>query len=67
MASTSRPSRRATSIQFFANSPMSNPSTRSPGESVLTSDASQAPLPDAGKITTGPDVWNTRLTPFSTV
>ena len=34
---------------------MSNASTVSPGESVLTSDASHAPLPDAGKITTGPD------------
>ena len=38
----------------------------SPGESVLTSDASHAPLPEAGKITTGTRVWNIRFSPSST-
>ena len=46
--STSSPSRRATSAQSRANSPISNASTLSPGDSVLTSAASQAPVPDDG-------------------
>ena len=46
-----------------ANSPISNASTRSPGDSVLTSAASHAPVPDAGKITTGPEVWKMRFKP----
>ena len=33
--------------------PVSNMSTRSPGESVFTSAASHAPVPDDGKTTTG--------------
>ena len=49
-----RPRRRgraacATSAQSRANSPISNASTLSPGDSVLTSAASHAPVPDDGK------------------
>ena len=36
------------SRQSVAKWPVSNASTRSPGESVLTSAASQAPVPDDG-------------------
>ena len=43
------------------NSPMSKASTRSPGDSVLTSDASQAPVPDAGKDHDRPRVWKIGL------
>jgi hypothetical protein len=38
----------------------------SPGESVFTSAASQASVPDAGKMMTGPLVWNTRFNPVRT-
>ncbi len=46
--STSRRSRVASSRQSVAKCPVSNISTRSPGDSALTSAASQAPVPDAG-------------------
>ena len=49
-----------------AKCPVSYISTRSPGESVLTSAASHAPVPDAGKITTGDFVLNTCFNPAST-
>ena len=48
MNSASRPSRVAILLQSVENQPVSNISTRSPGESVLTSAASQAPVPEAG-------------------
>ena len=38
------------------NQPVSKISTRSPGDSVFASAASQLPVPDEGKITTGPVV-----------
>src|SRR5574337_33088 len=41
-------------------------STRSPGESVFTSAASQAPVPEDGKTTTGPEVLKTWRIPAST-
>ena len=47
-----RPSRSASSHQSVANWPVSNISTRSPGDSMLTSAASHAPVPDDGKMTT---------------
>ena len=56
------PSRsRATRTSRFATI-----TTASPGESVLTSAASHAPVPEAGKMTTGPFVWKTRLRPVRT-
>ena len=58
--------RRAISCQSVAKWPVSNIKTRSPGDSVLTSDASQAPVPEAGKITTGCEVRNTLRRPPST-
>ena len=45
---TSSPSRSAIARQSVAKWPVSNASTRSPGESVLTSAASHAPVPDDG-------------------
>ena len=42
-----------------ANWPVSNISTASPGDRVLTSAASHAPVPEAGNRTTGPVVRNT--------
>jgi hypothetical protein len=45
---TFRPSRSAISRQSVAKCPVSNAITLSPGESVLTIAASQAPVPDAG-------------------
>ena len=45
--STESPNRTATSCHRCAKWPMSNISTRSPGESVLTRAASQAPVPVA--------------------
>ncbi len=45
--STTRPSRSAIARHSVAKWPVSNISTRSPGESVLTSAASHAPVPDA--------------------
>ncbi len=46
--STSRPSRSAIAFHSVAKWPVSKASTRSPGDSVLTSAASQAPVPDDG-------------------
>jgi len=43
-----RPRRPAILDQSVANWPVSNMSTRSPGESVLTNAASHAPVPEAG-------------------
>ena len=48
MNSTSRPSFVAIFCHSVAKWPVSNISTLSPGESVLTSAASHAPVPDAG-------------------
>ena len=62
----SSPRRFAISLQSEANQPVRGISTASPGESVLTSAASHAPVPEAGKITTGPLVWKTRLRPVRT-
>ena len=47
-SSTSSPRRRAISHHRLAKCPVSAISTRSPCESVLTSAASQAPVPEAG-------------------
>ena len=46
--STSRPSLAAICDHRVAKCPVSKASTRSPGDSVLTSAASQAPVPDEG-------------------
>ena len=46
--STSSPRVRAISCHSVAKWPVSKQSTRSPGLSVLTSAASQAPVPEAG-------------------
>ena len=48
MNSGLRPSLLAMFFHSVANWPVSTISTLSPGESVLTSAASQAPVPDAG-------------------
>ena len=48
MNSASSPSFFAIRLHSVENQPVSNISTRSPGESVLTSAASQAPVPEAG-------------------
>ena len=62
----SSPSRVAISLHSVANQPVRAISTASPGDSVLTSAASQAPVPEAGKTTTGPLVLKTRRSPVST-
>ncbi len=59
ITSTCKPSRVASRTHRLENCPVSAISTRSPGESVLTSAASHAPVPEAGKITTGRSVPNT--------
>ena len=46
------------------NQPVSKIRIRSPGESVLTSAASAAPVPDAGNTTTGPRVRKTAFQPL---
>ena len=46
--STSKPSRSAIARHSVAKWPVSKASTRSPGERVLTSAASHAPVPDDG-------------------
>src|SRR6185437_4263558 len=61
--STSSPSRVAMARQRLANWPVSKASTLSPGESVLASAASQAPVPEEGKTTTAPLVRKIRLMP----
>ena len=45
---TSSPSRSAMPCHSVAKWPVSKASTRSPGDSVLTSAASHAPVPDDG-------------------
>jgi hypothetical protein len=65
-SSTSRPRARAIWAQRPAKWPLSNASTRSPGERVLTRAASQAPVPDDGKATTGPVVPKIGLRPSRT-
>ena len=47
-SSTSSPRRRAIRDQSNAKCPVSNMRTRSPGESVFTRAASQAPVPEEG-------------------
>jgi len=49
-----------------AKCPVSYISTRSPGESVLTSAASHAPVPEEGYMITGCFVWKISLIPSST-
>ena len=53
---TSRPIRCAKSIHKWLNWPNREAKTLSPGESVLQREASQAPVPDEGKINTCPSV-----------
>ena len=48
ITATIRPSRSAMRRHSDANQPVSTISTWSPGDSVLTRAASQAPVPDAG-------------------
>ncbi|MGY3457587.1 hypothetical protein ACVWW5_003037 [Bradyrhizobium sp. LM3.4] len=64
--STSMPNRPAIWRHRVAKWPVSTISTLSPGDSVLTIAASQAPVPDEGKITTGPAVWKIFRLPSST-
>ena len=66
MNSVTRPSRSAIFFHSDAKWPVSHISTASPGDSVLTSAASQAPVPEAGKITTWPSVWKILRMPEST-
>ena len=55
------PSRPASWAHSAAKCPVSAISTASPGDRVLTRAASQAPVPDEGKMTTGSSVPKTRL------
>ena len=64
--STSRPSRRAISDHSVEKCPVSLISTVSPAESVFTSAASHAPVPDDGKISTLPCVLKMSRRPSST-
>ena len=57
MNSTSMPQRAAMFRHSVAKWPVSTISTLSPGDSVLTIAASHAPVPDEGKMMTGPEVW----------
>ena len=61
------PQRAAICRHRVAKWPVSTISTLSPGDSVLTMAASQAPVPDDGKITTGPEVWKIFWQPSRTV
>ena len=65
-SSGASPRRSANCRHRLAKCPVSYISTRSPGDKVLTRAASQAPVPEAGKMTTGPAVLKIRLTPSST-
>src|SRR6266705_348447 len=56
MMSTRKPCRWARSIHRWLNWPYRGASTRSPGESVLTSAASHPPVPVAGKMNACPVV-----------
>ena len=64
--STSRPSRRAIAVHSVEKCPVSHISTVSPGESVFTSAASHAPVPEDGKISTSPRVRKISRRPAST-
>ena len=59
-SSISSPKRSATPLHRVANMPLSNISTGSPGDSVLTIPASQAPVADPGYMATGPEALNSR-------
>ena len=65
--STFRPSRSATCRHAMCeNQPVSKIRMRSPGDSVFTSAASAAPVPDEGNTTTGPRVRKIPFSPSST-
>jgi hypothetical protein len=66
MNSGSSRKRSASSCHSVANCPVSDISTRSPADSVLTSAASHAPVPEDGKMKTSASVLNTRFMPSST-
>ena len=61
------PQRAAICRHSVAKWPVSTISTLSPGDSVLTIAASQAPVPDEGKMMTGPAVWKIFWQPSNTV
>ena len=61
------PQRFAMLCHSVAKWPVSTISTLSPGDSVLTIAASQAPVPEDGKIMTGPAVWKIFWLPSSTL
>ena len=66
--STSKPSRSAMSIHRWLNWPKREASNLSPGESVLVSAASQAPVPEEGKMKAWPfSVLNTFFRSSSTL
>jgi hypothetical protein len=67
MNSGSRPNPRAMFFHEVAKCPVSNISTFSPGDNVLTSAASNAPVPELVWMMTGDWVLNTDFTPSSTV
>ena len=60
------PQRAAICRHSVAKWPVSNISTLSPGDSVLTIAASQAPVPEDGNTITGPLVWKICWQPSST-
>src|SRR6476661_8555958 len=64
--STCSPMRVAMSFHSVAKWPVSNIRTLSPGDSVLTSDASQAPVPEPGYTMTGDEVTKTSFNPANT-
>src|SRR6266704_1749545 len=66
MKSTSMPKRPAICRHNVAKWPVSTIRTLSPGDSVLTIAASQAPVPDEGKMTTGPAVLKIFWQPSNT-
>ena len=61
------PQRFAMLYHSVAKWPVSTISTLSPGDSVLTIAASHAPVPEDGKITTGPAVWKIFWLPSRTL
>ena len=66
MKSTSMPQRAAICRHSVAKWPVSTISTLSPGDSVLTIAASQAPVPEEGKMITGPEVLKIFWQPSNT-
>ena len=60
------PQRAAICRHSVAKWPVSTISTLSPGDSVLTIAASQAPVPEEGKMITGPEVLKIFWQPTST-